>query len=102
MKITTKSEQITEGLRKSFQSMDCKEEKNISSPTGKPKWNRECIRKMPGNEKYAGAVLLQKTHVEDFFTGKQKKNTGQRQRYYYKDNHEAIVPLEVFERVKGT
>ena len=56
-----------------------------------------CIRKMLCNEKFAGAVLLQKTYVEDFFAGKQKKNTGQRQRYYYKHNHEAIVPLEIFE-----
>lgn len=78
------------------------ESKNIPSPTGKPKWNRECIRKILCNEKYAGTVLLQKTYVEDFFTGKQKKNTGQQQRYYYKNNHEAIVPLEVFEMTQDT
>lgn len=67
------------------------------------KWNIayvEVCHNMLTNEKYAGAVLLQKTYVEDFFTGKQKKNTGQRQRYCYKNNHEAIVPLEVFERVQ--
>ncbi len=76
-------------------------EKRIPSPTGKTVWNRECIRKMLCNEKYAGSVLLQKTYVEDFFTGKQKKNNGQKERYYYKNNHEAIVPLEIFERVQG-
>lgn len=75
------------------------EKKKIPSPTGKPVWSRECIRKILCNEKYAGAVMLQKTYVEDFFTGKQKKNTGQRERYLYKNNHEAIVSWDVFERV---
>lgn len=78
------------------------ENQKISSPTGKLVWNRECIRKMLCNEKYAGAIMLQKTYVEDFFTGKQKKNVGQKQRYYYKNNHEAIVPMEIFEMVQGT
>lgn len=75
--------------------------RQIPSPTGKPIWNRECIRKMLCNEKYAGAVMLQKTCVEDFFTGKQKKNIGQLSRYLYKNNHKAIVSCEVFERVQG-
>ncbi|HVI39285.1 MAG TPA: recombinase family protein [Anaerovoracaceae bacterium] len=66
---------------------------------GKPVWNRECIRKILCNEKYAGAVMLQKTYVEDFFTGKQKKNTGQRDKYLYKNNHAAIVSWDIFERV---
>jgi site-specific DNA recombinase len=35
--------------------------RKIPSPTGKPIGNRECIRKMLCNEKYAGAVMLQKT-----------------------------------------
>jgi hypothetical protein len=73
--------------------------KKIPSPTEKPVWSRECIWKILCNEKYAGAVMLQKTYVEDFFTGKQKKNTGQRERYLYKNNHEAIVAWDVFEQV---
>lgn len=72
----------------------------ISSPTGKSIWSRECIRKMLCNEKYAGTVLLQKTYVEDFFTGKQKKNVGQMQKYLYKNNHEAIVSREFFEKAQ--
>lgn len=35
--------------------------RGISSPTGKPKWNREAIDKLLSNEKYTGRVLLQKT-----------------------------------------
>jgi len=102
------SERITEGVRKSFKSVDCKmanrncygydttfsgeliineeevkvarwifesylagdslgriatglQKQNISSPSGKPKWNREAISKLLSNEKYTGSVLLQKT-----------------------------------------
>lgn len=36
------------------------EEQGISSPTGKPKWNREALNKPLSNEKYTGRVLLQK------------------------------------------
>lgn len=74
------------------------EKKKILSPTGKPVWSRECIRKILCNEKYTGSVMLQKTYVEDFFTGKQKKNTGEKEKYLYKNNHEAIVTWDVFER----
>lgn len=67
------------------------------SPTGKLIWSRECIRKMLINEKYTGSVMLQKTYVEDFFTGKQKKNIGQHDRYLIKNCHEAIISLKIFE-----
>lgn len=73
---------------------------NIQSPTGKPIWSREGIRKLLCNEKYADAVMLQKTYVEDFFTGKQVKNAGELQRYLYKNNHEPIVSWEIFERAQ--
>lgn len=42
----------------------------IPSPSGKPIWSRECIRKMLINEKYIGSVLLQKTFIKDYFFGK--------------------------------
>ncbi|MEG1820595.1 MAG: recombinase family protein, partial [Oscillospiraceae bacterium] len=74
--------------------------RDIQSPTGKLIWSRESIRKLLCNEKCAGAVILQKTYVKDFFTGKQKKNVGQLQRYLYKNNHKAIVPWEIFKRVQ--
>ena len=37
------------------------EKQGISSPTGRPKWNREALNKLLSNEKYTGRVLLQKT-----------------------------------------
>lgn len=75
--------------------------KKTPSPTGKAVWSRECIRKILHNEKYAGAVMLQKTFVEDFFTGKQKKNKGEQTRYLYKNNHKAIIAWDVFIKVQN-
>lgn len=74
--------------------------KKVPSPSGKLIWSRECIRKMLINEKYTGSALLQKTFIEDFFTGKQVKNIGQHDIYLIKNSHEAIVPIEVFEGVQ--
>ena len=51
------------------------------------------------NEKYVGDVLLQKTYVKDLLSGKQIKNTGEKERYLYQHHHPAIVSRELFEKV---
>lgn len=69
------------------------EEQGISSPTGKPKRNREALNKLLSNEKYMGRVLLQKT----ISVGSSKfKNDGFMDRYLYSDSHEAIISDEMF------
>jgi site-specific DNA recombinase len=67
---------------------------------GKDDWNAKTIRDMLKNEKYKGDTMLQKTFTEDFKTGKKNKNIGQRNRYYVKDSHPAIVSAEVFDKVQ--
>ena len=47
------------------------------------------------SEKYYGDVLLQKTYIADFFTGKQLPNRGECESYLLKDHHEAIIPREM-------
>jgi site-specific DNA recombinase len=44
--------------------------------------------------------LLQITFTEDFMTGKKRKNIGQRNQYYVKGSHPAIVSAEVFDKVQ--
>jgi len=44
--------------------------------------------------------MLQKIFTKDFMTGKKSKNIGQRNRYYVKDSHPAIVTAEVFDKVQ--
>ena len=73
------------------------ERKDIPSPTGKPRWNREAIDKLLSNEKYVGDVLLQKTFIADLFSGKQVKNRGELERLSIQEHHPAIVSRELFE-----
>ena len=73
------------------------ERQGISSPTGRPKWNREAIDKLLSNEKYTGRVLLQKT----VSTGAvQIENDGLMDRYLYTGTHEAIISDEMFMAVQ--
>ena len=68
----------------------------IKSPTGKERWSRETLNKLLHNEKYIGDVLLQKTYASDLLDGVQIKNSGERSRYLYQNNHPAIISKELF------
>lgn len=68
----------------------------IKSPHGKPTWGVETIRRILENEKYKGHVLLQKTYVSNFFTGKRTNNGGELPKYLIKCHHEAIIDSEDF------
>lgn len=76
------------------------ESQGIMTVTGKEHWDTTTIQKMLKNEKYKGDTMLQKTFVEDFMTGNKRRNVGQRNRYYVKDSHPAIVTGEVFDKVQ--
>jgi len=74
------------------------EQEKIKTATGNDKWHDAVIYKMLQNEKYMGDVLLQKTHTVDYLTKKKAKNDGIMPQYYVEDNHEAIIPKELFLR----
>ena len=76
------------------------ESQGIKTVTGKDGWDTKTIQRMLTNEKYKGDTMLQKTFTEDFMTGKKSKNIGQRNKYYVKDSHPAIVSSEVFDKVQ--
>lgn len=76
------------------------EENGIKAATGQDKWYDSVIFKMLRNEKYMGDALLQKTYTVDFMTKKRVKNTGIVPQYYVEDNHEPIIPKELFYRVQ--
>ena len=76
------------------------EEDKIPSPSGKPIWKTEAIKRILVNEKYAGDVLTQKTYVVDPISKKTRKNTGELPKFYIKDHHIAIIDLEVFDAVQ--
>lgn len=48
-----------------------------------------------------GDALLQKTVTTDFLTKKRVRNTGALPQYYVEDDHEAIIPKDIFMQVQA-
>lgn len=72
----------------------------IKTVTGMDNWHPSVIDQMLRNEKYMGDALLQKTYTVDFLSKKRVKNQGIVPQYYIEDNHEAIIPRELFYKVQ--
>ena len=72
----------------------------VPSGGGKSTWPVESIKYILSNEKYVGDLLMQKTWVPSFLTHKVVKNDGRLPQYFVADNHDAIVPREVFNLVQ--
>jgi DNA invertase Pin-like site-specific DNA recombinase len=72
------------------------EHDGIPTGRGKSRWHDSTIRKILENEKYMGDALLQKTYTKDFLSKKRIKNNGDIPQYYVEDDHEAIIPRELF------
>lgn len=76
------------------------ESEGITTVTGLTRWCPGVIEKMLSNEKYMGDVLQQKTYTVDFLTKKRVKNKGIVPQYYIQDDHEAIIPKELYHHVQ--
>ncbi|MFZ5944248.1 MAG: recombinase family protein [Bacillota bacterium] len=76
------------------------ESEGIKTVTGLTRWCPGVIEKMLSNEKYMGDVLQQKTYTVDFLTKKRVKNKGIVPQYYIEDDHEAIIPKELYYQVQ--
>lgn len=74
-------------------------EMGILSSTGK-RFPAITIRQMLKNINYTGNLLLQKEYVVDPITKKTKKNKGELPMYLVENNHEAIIPKEIFDKVQ--
>ncbi len=66
-------------------------ERGIPSPQGKTEWGVETVRRILQNEKYKGHVLLQKTYVSNYFTGKRSANRGELPQYLLENHHKPII-----------
>lgn len=73
---------------------------SIPNGAGNTKWGDSNIASILKNEKYIGDALLQKSYTVDFLTKKRIRNQGIMPQYYIKDDHEAIIPKELFRRVQ--
>ena len=73
------------------------EKDGIISPSGNTEWHENSVLKILCNEKYKGCSLSQKTVKID---GIQIKNDNLAPQYYIENTHEAIIPVEVFDKVQ--
>lgn len=64
--------------------------RGIATISGK-KWCTTGILCILENEKYVGDLLMQKTYTKDFLNHRSVENCGERQRYYIRNHHEAII-----------
>jgi site-specific DNA recombinase len=79
---------------------DSLEADGILTAAKKAKWRPETIKKILKNEKYIGDALLQKTYTVDVLTKKRVKNNGFVPQYYVENNHEAIIPRDLYMQVQ--
>ena len=76
-------------------------EKNIPTAAGIQGWSRQVIQNILTSEKYIGDGLRQKTYTTGPIGNKKKvKNNGELPMYYTRDNHPAIIPRDIYYRVK--
>ena len=76
-------------------------EEGVSPPAGGTKWYATTVDYILRNEKYCGDLLMQKYFTKDFLTHKVVKNEGQRPQYFIENNHDPVVPKEIFYQVQG-
>lgn len=76
------------------------EKDGILTGAGKKHWRPETVKKMLCNEKYIEDALLQKTYTISPITKERVANKGDIPQYYVENNHEAIIPKDLFMQVK--
>jgi len=72
----------------------------IRNGAGNTHWQSSNIGQILRNEKYIGDALLAKTYTIDFLNKKRVRNTGIVPQYYVENDHEGIIPKEIFMRVQ--
>ena len=63
-------------------------------------WNKNTIKCILQNYAYTGNLVLQQTYVENHLSKKKMKNEGQLPKYHAEHSHEAIVDMEIFDKVQ--
>ena len=72
----------------------------IPTAIGVKAWSHQVVQNILTNEKYMGDALLGKTYITDCISKRVRKNKGERPMCYVENNHPAIVPRELFQRVQ--
>jgi len=70
------------------------------SPQKSPRWNRSTIMQILSNYNYTGDLMLQKTFRKDHLSKRKVVNYGEVDKYIVKNNHEAIISKELFDKAQ--
>lgn len=66
------------------------------SKLGNLKWSASTVMNILQNERYCGDVKARKTYTPNYLDHRAKKNRQNRNQYYHKDHHEAIISRDDF------
>lgn len=64
-------------------------------------WRSVTVLQILENEKYIGDSLVQKRFTTKELPFQRKQNNGQLLKYYIKNSHQGIIPVEVLKRCKN-
>ena len=73
----------------------------VKTSDNKGRWNRMAILYILRNEKYVGDTLTQKRYSTDNIPYKKKRNRGEKDQFYIRDSHPAIISRDLFEKVQA-
>ena len=77
------------------------DEKGIISKRKATKWNVNSLRRILTCYTYTGGLLLQTTFKNNNIEKKRMINKGELNKYLVEDTHEAIIPLETWNKVQA-
>lgn len=77
------------------------DEKGIASKRRATKWNVNSLRRILTCYTYTGSLLLQTTFKNNNIDKRRMVNKGEFNKYLVEDTHEAIIPLETWNRVQA-
>ena len=77
-------------IAETLTSMNCLTKNNNSE------WSPGSVLQILRNERHCGAVLARKTYTPNYLDHKSRKNRQNRNQYFQKDHHEAIISREDF------
>ncbi|ABZ82752.1 resolvase, n-terminal:recombinase, putative [Heliomicrobium modesticaldum Ice1] len=72
----------------------------VPTRDGKDRWHYSTIDYLLKNERYAGDALLQKRYTTAVLPFQKKRNKGEKDKYYVKYSHPAIISRDIFERAQ--
>jgi len=76
------------------------ESNGIKTVTGKNEWSTSTIDRILSNEKYIGKAILQKSITVNYLNKERIKNEGQFPQYIVENSHEAIILIDIFDKVQ--